>query len=132
MLVDTVERDEKMNASQSRRVDQVYRLNMSIYKYKFALNFAMNGLNSIGVAIILGIGSYFVVEGRTEIGTVVAFVSGLAKINDPWGDLVNWYRDYRVIQARYRLVASAMRTVENGEQKPVDLPVRRRAGGRRA
>ncbi|WP_245443164.1 ABC transporter ATP-binding protein [Labrys okinawensis] len=112
MLVDTVERDEKTNHSQSRRVDQVFRLNMSIYRLKFALNFAMNWLNSLGTAIILGIGGYLVVQGQTEIGTVVAFVSGLAKINDPWSDLVNWYRDYRVIQARYRLVATAMRSAE--------------------
>lgn len=109
MLVETLERDEKVNRSQSQRVNQVFRLNMSIYKLKFALNFTMNWLNSLGTAAILGIGGYFVVEGRTEIGTVVAFVAGLAKINDPWSDLVNWYRDYRVIQARYRLVANAMR-----------------------
>ncbi|WP_246683611.1 ABC transporter ATP-binding protein [Labrys sp. KNU-23] len=117
MLVDTVERDEATSHSQSRRVDQVFRLNMSIFKLKFVLNFAMNWLNSLGTAIILGIGGYLVVQGRTEIGTVVAFVSGLAKINDPWSDLVNWYRDYRVIQARYRLVASAMRSVEAKEEE---------------
>lgn len=112
MLVDTAERDETTNHSQSRRIDQVFRLNMSIFRLKFVLNFAMNWLNSLGTAIILGIGGYLVVQGRTEIRTVVAFVSGLAKINDPWSDLVNWYRDYRVIQARYRLVASAMRNAD--------------------
>ncbi|WP_413989534.1 ABC transporter transmembrane domain-containing protein [Labrys okinawensis] len=118
MLVDTAERDESTNHSQSRRVDQVFRLNMSIYKLKFALNFAMNWLSALGTAVILGIGGYLVVNGQTEIGTVVAFVSGLAKINDPWGDLVNWYRDYRVIQARYHLVATAMRTVGAEEEVP--------------
>lgn len=109
MLVDTLQRDETTNHSQSRRVDQVFRLNMSIFRLKFVLSFTMNWLNSLGTAVILGIGGYFVVQGRTEIGTVVAFVAGLAKINDPWSDLVNWYRDYRVIQARYHLVASALR-----------------------
>lgn len=115
MLVNTVKRDESTNHSQSRRVDQVFRLNMGIYKLKFALNFAMNWLSSLGTAVVLGIGGYLVVQGQTEVGTVVAFVSGLAKINDPWGDLVNWYRDYRVIQARYHLVASAMRSVGTEE-----------------
>ena len=37
-----------------------------------------------------------VTAGRTDIGTVVAFAAGLAKINDPWRDLVTWYRDFRV------------------------------------
>ncbi len=112
-LVDATARDETTNHFQSKRVDPVFRLNMSIYRLKFVLNFTMNWLHSLGTAIILGIGGYLVVQGRTEIGTVVAFVSGLAKINDPWSDLVNWYRDYRVIQARYRLVASAMRSIDS-------------------
>ena len=30
---------------------------------------------------------------RIEVGTVVAVVSGLGKLNDPWGDLVNWARE---------------------------------------
>jgi ABC-type bacteriocin/lantibiotic exporter with double-glycine peptidase domain len=114
MLVDTTERDDKTNHFESKHVDQVFRLNMSIYKFKFVLNFIMNGLSAIGTAVVLGIGGYLVVQGQTEIGTVVAFVSGLAKITDPWGDLVNWYRDFRVIQARYHLVANAMRSVETG------------------
>lgn len=122
MLVDTVRRDDKTNNSQSKRVDQVFGLNMSIYELKFVLNFIMNGLSALGTAVILGIGGYLVVEGKTEIGTVVAFVSGLAKINDPWGDLVNWYRDYRVIQARYRLVASALRTVDAPSSTSDSLP----------
>ena len=54
-----------------------------------------------------------VVNGRTQVGTVVAFISGLAEINDPWGDLVTWFRDMRVVNAKYRLIFDA---VENLEQ----------------
>lgn len=109
-LVDTVDRNEATNEAQTRRVEQVFKINMGIYELKFGLNFAMNSLSAIGTAFILGLGGYFVIVGQTEIGTVMAFVSGLAKITDPWGDLVNWFRDYRVTQARYRLVVSALRT----------------------
>ena len=107
-LVDTVERSEATTSAQSRRVEQVFQLNMGIYEFKFALNFAMNLLSSVGTAVILGLGGYYVIQGHTEIGTVVAFVSGLSKITAPWGDLVNWFRDYRVTHARYRLVVSAL------------------------
>lgn len=95
---------------QGRRVDRVFDLNMGIYKIKFSLNFAMNLLQYAGMAGILGVGGVMVTAGRTDIGTVVAFAAGLAKINDPWGDLVTWYRDYRVVNARYRLVSGALRT----------------------
>jgi len=89
---------------QASRIGGVFLINMSIYKIKFTMNFMMNLMTQMGYAGIFAVGGYFVVTGKTEIGTVVAFVSGLSKINDPWGDLVNWYRDLRVTQVKYRLI----------------------------
>ena len=42
-----------------------------------------------------------------NIGTVVAIAGGLAKLNDPWGDLVNWARELSVVSVKYRLFATA-------------------------
>ena len=108
-LVETAERDELSNTHQAKRIERVFRINVGVYQYKFGLNFLMNLLTSLGTAVILGIGGYLVINGQTEIGTVVAFVSGLAKMVDPWGDLINWYRDYKVTEARYSLVVSSLR-----------------------
>ncbi len=47
-------------------------------------------------------------QGRIEVGTVVAFVSGLGKRTDPWGDMVNWFREMTAIRMRYRLLTGAM------------------------
>ena len=93
---------------QNRHVDRVFDLNMGIYKIKFSLNFVMNLLQYAGMAGILGVGGVMVTTGKTDIGTVVAFAAGLAKINDPWGDLVTWYRDFQVTNERYRLISSAL------------------------
>ena len=38
---------------------------------------------------------------------MVAIVSGLGKLNDPWGDLVNWAREFSVDSVKYRLFADA-------------------------
>ncbi|HEY0123718.1 MAG TPA: ABC transporter transmembrane domain-containing protein [Rhizobium sp.] len=89
---------------QGSRIRDVFRINMSIYKIKFTMNFMMNLMTQMGYAGIFALGGYYVVTGKIEIGTVVAFVSGLSKINDPWGDLVNWYRDLRVTQVKYGLI----------------------------
>jgi hypothetical protein len=48
------------------------------------------------------------VAGSIEVGTVVAVVSGLGKLNDPWGDLVNWAREWSVDSVKYRLFADAV------------------------
>jgi ABC-type multidrug transport system fused ATPase/permease subunit len=89
-------------------IDHVFELNMGIFKLKFAMNFLMNMMNNLGVAAVLGVGGYYAVKGEIQVGTVVAFVSGLAKVNDPWGDLVNWFREMTVTGVRYRLLTQAM------------------------
>jgi ABC-type multidrug transport system fused ATPase/permease subunit len=92
---------------QIAQAQTVLSLNMGIYKLKFSMNFLMNISYHASIAGVLALGGYYVVNGQTEVGTIVAFISGLAKINDPWGDLVNWFRDLRVTQTKYGLVADA-------------------------
>jgi ABC-type multidrug transport system fused ATPase/permease subunit len=93
-------------------IHQVYRLNMGIFKLKFSMHFLMNLMHHLGVATVLGVGGWYAVQGKIEVGTVVAFVSGLAKVNDPWSDVINWYREMAVVRVRFRLVAEAMRELE--------------------
>ena len=81
--------EKQSEGSQQARIESVFVLDMGIYKLKFSMNFLMNLLHHIGVAGVLGLGGWYVVSGTTEIGTVVAFLAGLAKINDPWRDLVS-------------------------------------------
>jgi ABC-type multidrug transport system fused ATPase/permease subunit len=91
-----------------RRTDRIYELDMHIFKLKFTMNFLMNSMQHLAVAAILFVGGWFVVEGRTEVGTVVAFISGLDRVNDPWGDLVNYFREMSSVRVKYRMVAKAL------------------------
>ena len=91
-----------------RQVGDIYRLNMEIYRRKFGMNFLMNLLHQVGVIGILFVGGWFVVQGRTEVGTVVAFISGLNRVNDPWGDLVNYFRDMTNARVKFRLISAAL------------------------
>jgi hypothetical protein len=56
----------------------------------------------------------------TEIGTVVAFISGIGRLNDPWGDLVNYFRDVTSTQIKYRLLDDAVDALGHGAA-PTDL-----------
>jgi ABC-type multidrug transport system fused ATPase/permease subunit len=91
-----------------RRTDRIFHLDMHIFRLKFTMNFLMNGMQHLAVAVILFVGGWLVVEGRTEVGTVVAFISGLDRVNDPWGDLVNYFREMTSAGVKYRLVATAL------------------------
>jgi ABC-type multidrug transport system fused ATPase/permease subunit len=93
---------------EEERIERVFRLNMSIYRIKFSMNLGMNFMHYLAVAVALGVGGMFAVEHRIEVGTVVAVVAGLGKLNDPWGDLVNWGRELSVDSVKYRLFADAV------------------------
>ena len=96
------------HGKQDQHLRHVFALNMGIFKIKFTMYFLMNLTHHLGVATALGVGGYYVVQGRIDIGTVVAFVSGLAKVNDPWGDLVDWFREMTLVRTRYRLLREAV------------------------
>jgi len=89
-------------------IQRVFELNMGIYKIKFSMNLAMNVMYHAAVAAALGVGGLLAVQHKLGVGTVVAIVSGLGKLNDPWGDLVNWGREFSVDSVKYRLFADAV------------------------
>lgn len=89
-------------------VGKIFVLNMGIYKLKFSMNFLMNLVHHLGICAILTLGGYWIIQGRAEVGTVVAFLSGLAQVNDPWGDLVNWFRDLQITQTKYARIVGAV------------------------
>jgi ABC-type multidrug transport system fused ATPase/permease subunit len=118
--VDQVEADAVTEIGQAGRVDHIYHLNMGIYKLKFSMNFLMNLMYHFGVVGVLAIGGWFVIKGETELGTVMAFVSGLAKVNDPWGDIVDWFREMTVTKVKYVMIRDAADWLYNCHRQGID------------
>jgi len=92
-----------------RRIGFVYLLNVQIFIRKFGINFLMNLLYSLGVIGILAVGGWLVLNDRTQVGTIVAFISGLNRMNSPWRDLMNWFRDLTNAGTKYRMIAAELR-----------------------
>jgi ABC-type bacteriocin/lantibiotic exporter with double-glycine peptidase domain len=69
------------------------------------MNFLMNLLYHLGIIGILAVGGWLVLQGKTEVGTIVAFISGLNRMNDPWGDLVDFFRNLTNTGLKYRMIA---------------------------
>jgi ABC-type multidrug transport system fused ATPase/permease subunit len=100
--------DRADGAEDERRIEQAFALDMGIFKIKFTMNFLMNLCNHLQRVSALLIEGWWVYTNHLEIGGVVAFISGIGRINDPWGDLVNYFRDLNVAQVKYRLLADAV------------------------
>jgi len=90
------------------RMERVFQLGMGIYRLKYAMNFLMNLCSQGQIVGILLVGGWYVYTDRLNIGGVVAFMSAVAKLNDPWGDMVNYFRDLTSARVRYRLMAEAL------------------------
>ena len=118
-IVEGVLPDGSSWARQGEPIQRVFALNMGIYRRKYAMNLLMNLMHHLAVAVALCLGGWLAVEGRIEVGTVVAIVGGLGKLNDPWGDLVNWGRELSVVGVKYRLFADAVDRLASTSRRPV-------------
>jgi ABC-type bacteriocin/lantibiotic exporter with double-glycine peptidase domain len=58
---------------------------------------------------------------QLQVGGVVAFISAVGRLNDPWGDLVNYFRDLSITQVKFRLVADMVNQLsERASSLPMD------------
>ncbi len=57
---------------------------------------------------MLLLGGVFVLQGRTDVATLVVFISGFQRLADPWDTLINFYRTFSNARISYRLVADVL------------------------
>ena len=81
---------------------------MIIYRQKYILTFLGNFLDSLGPLVVLMVGGYFVIQGETNVSTLIVFISGFQKISDPWDQLISFYRSVSNIRVTFGLVADAI------------------------
>ena len=68
----------------------------------------MDLCSHLQIAAALMPGGWWVLHAELEIGGVVAFISGVGRLNDPCGDLVNYFREANLAQVKFRLLANAL------------------------
>lgn len=112
--------DNNLRQDESR-IDKLFSLGMGVYILKYGMNFLMNFGTHLQIIAALLYGGYLVLNSQLEIGGVVAFISGVARLTDPWGDLVNYFRDLSLAHVKYRLLADTTNQIadrhgRNGER----------------
>ena len=100
------------------RIHHVFELNMGIFRLKFTMNFLMNLSTQLQIIAVLLVGGWSVYTDHLEIGGVVAFISGIGRLTDPWGDLVNYFRNVNITQVQFRLMSDAVN--QQAESDPPD------------
>jgi ABC-type bacteriocin/lantibiotic exporter with double-glycine peptidase domain len=88
--------------------DDVLHTRRRIHIRKLSSKAALNALAALGVVGILVLGGWLVLWGETEVGTVVAALTGMTRIDRPWKTLVKFYRSLGMVLVRYGMLADAL------------------------
>lgn len=96
-------------AGSRRDFDDVYDLQRRINRLKQGSKFALNALSTLGLVATLALGGWLVLQGETDVGTVVAALGGLARIAKPWSELVAFYRQWSVVGVRFDMMLARLR-----------------------
>ena len=102
--------------------NESFATRISIYRIKYFLTFFGNFLDALGPLGVLVVGGWLVIEGRTEVSTLVVFTSGFQKVSDPWDQLVNFYRTASNAQVKYRLILDTMPSSQPVARAAADRP----------
>ena len=92
----------------SKAFETIYFARLHVFKLKFGLKFLISALQSMAVFVLLFVGGMMVLNGKTEIGIVVAFISGLDRVLEPWREMVAFVRSTSSARIQFDLIESTL------------------------
>ena len=112
--------------------ETIFGVRLRVFKLKFGLKGLVSGLQSVGVFALLFFGGIMVLQGKTEIGIVVAFISGLDRVLDPWRELIAFVRSTSAAKVQFGLLKDTLggklgQAPQEAGPTILPLPVRVRA-----
>lgn len=87
---------------------------------KFLIKFTNNFFQSLGPFILFLLGGYLTIQGRLDLGALVAFLSAYEKLYDPWKELMDYYQDLQDSRVRYRQIMEYFDVKPEFELEPPD------------
>lgn len=82
-------------------VDRLSRVRVVWNLYKYAIKVSNNFFQSLGPFVLFLVGGYLAINGRFDLGALVAFLSANEKLYDPWKELMDFYQVYQDAKVSY-------------------------------
>lgn len=82
----------------------LFSLRNRMNNLKFLIKFVNNFFQSLGPFILFLLGGYLTIQGRLDLGALVAFLSAYEKLYDPWKELMDYYQDLQDSYVRYHRI----------------------------
>ncbi|MEF3697393.1 ABC transporter ATP-binding protein/permease [Desulfolutivibrio sp.] len=82
-------------------VDTLSRVRVVWNLYKYAIKVSNNFFQSLGPFVLFLVGGYLAINGRFDLGALVAFLSANEKLYDPWKELMDFYQVHQDAKVSY-------------------------------
>lgn len=90
--------------------DKIFQTRRQMFLWKLSTKFMISTINGCGMVAVLMLGGWLVLQGRTDVGTVVAATLGLGRIQGPTAFLIAFYRQVSATRVKYELVQDLLGT----------------------
>ena len=84
--------------------DEIFQTRRKIFIWKLSTKFVLSVINGVGTITVLLLGGYMVIQGRTDVGTVVAATIGLGRLQGPTSFLIAFYRQVSATRVKFELL----------------------------
>ena len=90
------------NRSLGKRIEGLRKIRIAWNLHRFAVKVINNLFTNFSRFLIFGLGGYLALNGRLELGALVAFLSAQEKLYDPWKELIRFYQAYQTAVVTYK------------------------------
>lgn len=97
----------KLEQQVLQEFDEIFDTRRRIFHWKLSTKFLLSAINGAGTVLVLMLGGAMVLRGITDVGTVVAAVMGLGRLQAPTAFLIAFYRQVSATRVKFELLRDA-------------------------
>ncbi|MCA1494412.1 ABC transporter ATP-binding protein [Ensifer sp. NBAIM29] len=86
------------------RLGYIFKIRYDLYQWKFLVKFLNNFLAQVTPFLFYSIGGYFALQGRLDIGQLVAVIGAYKDLPGPLKELIDWDQARQDVQVKYTQV----------------------------
>jgi putative ABC transport system ATP-binding protein len=103
-IVRTNDTSNYERADISHRLGRIFKIRYDIYQWKFLVKFINNFLAQVTPFLFYSIGGYLALQGRLDVGQLVAVIAAYKDLPTPLKELIDWDQERQNVEVKYQQV----------------------------
>lgn len=111
------EDDGEYASAMEEEFDAIFETRRRMFIWKLSTKFVVSALNAVATVAVLVLGGWLVLQGRTDVGTVVAATMGLSRLQAPTSFLIAFYRQVSAARVKFELLRELLEEQQDNPRK---------------